>query len=226
MFGPTPLSTLAISLDAPSFEPLEPLLDELEDRPVLAGIGAALMAGVGPSVVQHLRNSGLISVLDLRLFDDPHRMALLVEVAARARVAGLTVHLAAGEASVRSAVAAARGRLPIVGVLSPHWLPDPDAVAAAATMAERCGVAGVMGTPAALQAVGAQRRFGLRWATQAFAKSCASSDVVTYVEAAIEAASTTVFVGGAVLQASDPGAVIDQISAQLSAEVRHGRSTR
>ncbi len=226
MFGPAPLSNLAISLDAPSFEPLEPLLDELEDRPVLAAIGAALMAGVGPSVVQHLRNSGLVSVLDLRLFDDPHRMALLVEVAARAGVAGLTVQLAAGEASVRSAVVAARGRLPIVGVLSPPWLPEPAVVAAAATMAERCGVAGVMGTPRALRAADAERRFGLRWAIQLSAESSRSADVSGFVTEAIEAASTTVFVGRAVLQAPAPGAVIDQIRARLDAEVTHGRATR
>jgi len=222
MFDMPPLAKLAIILDAPSFEPLEPLLDVLEDRPLMAAIGAPLMAGVGPSVVQHLRNSGLLAVLDLRLFADPHRIALLVEVAARAGVGGLTVHLAAGEAALAAAVSAARGRVRIVGVIAADWLPAVVDPAAAIALAEAAGLTGVMGTPAQLSCVPPASSLALRWAVSGDA---GGADVPAFVTKAQSAGATTIFLGRSVVAAPDPGATIDAALHLIQRRSHHGRSS-
>ncbi len=218
MLGPAPIPRLALSLDAPGLEPLEPLLDELEDLPVVAAIGAPLIASVGPSLVPALRHAGLDAVFDLRLHDTPHRAALVTTVAVRARVGGLSVRLSAGEAMVRAVIAASRGRVPIVGVLHDGWLPyDPAQVARAAALARELRLQGVMGAPRALAAVDG---FDLRWATHVRE---IGEDVDEWTETgtlhdAIVAGATTVFVGRPVLRASDPRRRAQQLLEQLGHE--------
>ena len=88
------LPRLAIALDAPSLEPLEPILDALHGLPVLAKVGLSLFTAVGPSVVHHMRLAGFEVFLDLKLHDIPHQVGLAVAAAARLDVAMLTVHTA------------------------------------------------------------------------------------------------------------------------------------
>lgn len=211
---------LAIVLDAPSFEPLEPLLDVLEDQPVTAAVGPSLLASVGPSVVQHLRHSGLSSLLDLRHFADPHRMALLAEVAARAGAIGLTVQLAAGESALRAAVQATRGRIPLVGVLTPSWLGDDIDLVTHAQLAKKVGLKGVMGTPEELIAVSATVDFPLRWAREP--ESAHVSDPIAFLRSARQSGATTVFLGRSVLTDPAPGAVIQAALNAIEQGASHG----
>ncbi len=112
----TPLPRLAIALDAPSLEPVEPLLDALHGLPVLIKVGLSLYTAVGPSVVHHMRLAGFAVFLDLKLHDIPHQVALAVAAASRLGVDLLTVHAAGGLAMLQAAAAAAHGQTRIIGV--------------------------------------------------------------------------------------------------------------
>ncbi|MCO4759888.1 MAG: orotidine 5'-phosphate decarboxylase [Myxococcales bacterium] len=207
MFALPRLSRLAVELEAPNFEPLEPLLDDLEDKPVLAAVGAPLMTAVGPSVVQHLRHSGLETLFDLRLFDEPERAALVTSIAVRNRGVGITVQLGAGEQMVQAVMRAAKGRIPVVGILAPRWLPQGDVVGANARLAARLRLAGVMGTPAQLGAIAPDSTLPLRWVYEREPTDVQAT--IRFVSEACRVGATTTFVGRTVLQSSDPGTVID-----------------
>jgi orotidine-5'-phosphate decarboxylase len=150
------LPRLAVALDAPALEPLEPLLDELAGLPVLAKVGPALFTAVGPSVVHHLHAAGFAVFLDLGLLDLPSQVALAVSVAARLDVALLSVHASGGAAMLRAASAARSGSLRLCGTLWPSGSPANPVVGTggALTHAEilrqreqlcvECGLDGVM----------------------------------------------------------------------------------
>ncbi|MSP91784.1 MAG: orotidine-5'-phosphate decarboxylase [Myxococcales bacterium] len=114
-FGPA-LPRLAIALDAPALEPLEPVLDALHGLPILVKVGLSLFTAVGPSVVHHMRLAGFEVFLDLKLHDIPHQVGLAVDSIARLDVALVTVHAAGGRAMLDAALRAARGRTRVVGV--------------------------------------------------------------------------------------------------------------
>lgn len=115
-----PLPRLAVALDAPALEPLEPIIDELAGLPILAKVGLSLFCAVGPAVVHHLQQAGLAVFLDLKLHDIPHQVGLAVRAACRLNAALLTVHAAGGAAMLRAAAQAKSGptRLLAVSVLT------------------------------------------------------------------------------------------------------------
>lgn len=121
-----PLPRLAIALDAPSIEPLEPLLDELHGLPVLVKVGLALFTAVGPSVVHHMHLAGFEVFLDLKLHDIPHQVALAVQAAVKLDVAMLTVHASGGRAMLEAAAEAAGQRTRLVAVSVLTSLSDED----------------------------------------------------------------------------------------------------
>ncbi len=124
--APAALPRLAVALDGPSLEPLEPLIDALHGLPVLAKVGLSLFTAVGPAVVHHLRSAGFEVFLDLKLCDIPHQVAMAVESAARLGVALLTVHASGGQAMLQAAQQAARGRVGVLGVTVLTSLTDQD----------------------------------------------------------------------------------------------------
>lgn len=148
------LPRLAVAFDAPSIEPLEPLLDELHGLPVLAKVGLSLYTAVGPTVVHHMHLSGFEVFLDMKLHDIPRQVALAVLAAVRLDVAVLTVHAAGGRAMLEAAVEAAAGRTRVVGVSVLTSLDEADmrelgmAGSVAETVARRlelCASAGLHG---------------------------------------------------------------------------------
>ena len=110
------LPRLAVALDAPALEPLEPVLDALHGLPILIKVGLSLFTAVGPSIVHHMRLAGFDVFLDLKLHDIPHQVGLAVEAIARLDVTLVTVHAGGGRAMLEAAVHAARGRTRVVGV--------------------------------------------------------------------------------------------------------------
>lgn len=110
------LPRLAVALDGPSLEPLEPILDALHGLPVLVKVGLSLFTAVGPAVVHHLRSAGFEVFLDLKLCDIPHQVGMAVESAARLGVSLVTVHASGGRAMLEAAQQASRGRVGVLGV--------------------------------------------------------------------------------------------------------------
>ncbi len=160
-----PLPRLAVALDAPSLEPLEPIIDALAGLPVLAKVGLSLFCAVGPAVVHHLHQAGLPVFLDLKLHDIPHQVGLAVRAVQRLDVALLTVHAAGGAAMLRAAAEAGRGRTRLVAVsvltsleqadLEVDGLCEPlaEVVARRCALANACGLQGAVLSPRELQIV-------------------------------------------------------------------------
>jgi orotidine-5'-phosphate decarboxylase len=123
-----PLPRLAIALDAPSIEPLEPLLDDLHGLPILVKVGLALFTAVGPSVVHHMHLAGFEVFLDLKLHDIPHQVGMAVQAAVKLDVAMLTVHAGGGRAMLEAAAEAAGTRTRLVAVSVLTSLTDGDLV--------------------------------------------------------------------------------------------------
>ncbi|MSQ81551.1 MAG: orotidine-5'-phosphate decarboxylase [Myxococcales bacterium] len=110
------LPRLAVALDAPALEPLEPIIDALDGLPILAKVGLSLFCAVGPAVVYHLHQARLPVFLDLKLHDIPHQVQLAVRAINRLDAALLTVHAAGGAAMLQAAADAARGQTKLVAV--------------------------------------------------------------------------------------------------------------
>lgn len=153
------LPRLAVALDGPSLEPLEPILDALHGLPVLVKVGLSLFTAVGPAVVHHLRSAGFEVFLDLKLCDIPHQVAMAVESAARLGVSLLTVHACGGRAMLEAAQQASRGRVGVLGVtvltsLTPQDLRETghsgdlqSVVAQRLRLVHACGLSGAVLSP-------------------------------------------------------------------------------
>lgn len=110
---------VAIQIDTPNLEPLEPILDALEGRPLQAWIAQSAFISLGPSVLHHLRLAGFDAYLDLRLCGEAESVRRSVEAVRRQGALGVTVDLASGARAAHAAVQASRGRLEIIGVAGP-----------------------------------------------------------------------------------------------------------
>lgn len=239
------LPRLAIAFDAPSIEPLEPLLDELHGLPVLAKVGLSLYTAVGPSVVHHMHLCGFEVFLDLKLHDIPRQVALAVHAAVRLNVAVLTVHAAGGRAMLEAAVEAAAGRTRVVGVSVLTSLDEADmrelgmAGSVADTVARRlelCASAGLQGVvlsarelhlAAALPAGLLRVVPGIRPGTNSNEKAKEPDDqrrVATATEAILAGASMLV-VGRPIAASPQPRATAEALLAEIAIAER-ARSQR
>ena len=229
------LPRLAIALDAPSLEPLEPILDALHGLPVLAKVGLSLFTAVGPSVVHHMRLAGFEVFLDLKLHDIPHQVGLAVAAAARLDVAMLTVHTAGGRAMLEAAVEAAQGRTRIIGVSVLTSLTDADLAETGAGhgveatvqrrlhLAKTTGLSGAVMSPLELQlAPGTPEQFlrvvpGIR----AVAGGDDQQRVASAYDA-VRAGASILVVGRPIVSAADPRAA----ALAVLADIERGLSDR
>jgi len=219
-------------MDAPSVEPLEPILDELAGLPILIKVGLSLFTAVGPSVVHHMRLAGFPVFLDLKLHDIPHQVALAVEAAARLDVAMLTVHLAGGRAMLEAALTAARGRTRIIGVTVLTSLGDAElaevgcplgaseTVARRLQLAHSVGLQGAVLSPRELQlAARLDPRFlrvvpGIRSHHEQLAAHDDQQRTASAGQAVQDGASVLV-VGRPIVASPDPRAAAEAILAEL-----------
>ncbi len=229
MSGPA-LPRLAVALDAPSLEPLEPIIDALAGLPVLAKVGLSLFCSVGPAVVHHMHQAGLPVFLDLKLHDIPHQVGLAVRAVERLDVALLTVHAAGGGDMLRAAADAARGRtrLLAVSVLTSlgqadldadgNGAPLADVVARRCALAHACGLQGAVLSPRELSCVQALPASFLRVTPGIRACGLGPSDdqrrTLSAAEA-IAAGASLLVVGRPILAAADPRAAALSLLAEI-----------
>ncbi|MBM4345220.1 MAG: orotidine-5'-phosphate decarboxylase [Deltaproteobacteria bacterium] len=233
MTGPR-LPRLAVALDAPSLEPLEPIIDALDGLPVAAKVGLSLFCAVGPAVVHHLHQARLPVFLDLKLHDIPHQVALAVRAVARLDVALLTVHASGGSAMLRAAAEAAgdRTRLLAVSVLTSLEQADLDAdghawttaetVARRCRLAHACGMHGAVLSARELALVDELPAEFLRVTPGIRSAAAAPDDQRRTLSAgeAIAAGASMLVVGRPILQAADPRAATVAVLEEIADALR------
>lgn len=214
---PPALPRLAVALDGPSLEPLEPILDALHGLPVLVKVGLSLFTAVGPAVVHHLRSAGFEVFLDLKLCDIPHQVGMAVESAARLGVSLLTVHASGGRAMLEAAQQASRGRVGVLGVTVLTSLTEQDlrdtghsgslhsVVAQRLRLVHACGLAGAVLSPQELALAGGLPQPFLRVTPGIRLAPYADDQQRTATAAqALRDGAQLLVVGRPILQAPDP----------------------
>jgi orotidine-5'-phosphate decarboxylase len=98
-----PGSRIALALDVPDLGTAKRLMDQTREHVGTFKVGLELYTAVGPAAVEAVHAAGAKCFLDLKLHDIPATMGRSVARAASMGVAYLTVHGAAGLASLRQA---------------------------------------------------------------------------------------------------------------------------
>ena len=107
---------IIVALDVPTKNEALSLVERLGDQVSFFKIGLQLYTAAGPEVVREVLRTGAKVFLDLKLYDIPNTVARAVESAVELGVQMLTVHLSGGEAMIRAAVSARKGKMAILGV--------------------------------------------------------------------------------------------------------------
>jgi len=191
-------------------------------------VGSILMSREGPGFLRRLRERGLSVFLDLKWHDIPNTVAGAVTAARELGVAMATVHTLGGMAMLEAAAVAAGGELALVGVtvLTSHdslsygravgrRRVDLDTeVERLARVAQEAGLHGVVCSPKEVsllrQHLGPDPYIvvpGIRRGSDAAADQVR----VASAEEATRHGATHLVVGRPVLQAKDPGGVLEEL---------------
>jgi orotidine-5'-phosphate decarboxylase len=96
-------SRIALALDVPELEAAKRLIEQTREHVGVFKVGLELYTAAGPSAVDAVHDADADCFLDLKLHDIPATMGRSVARASAMGVAYLTVHAAAGKASLREA---------------------------------------------------------------------------------------------------------------------------
>ena len=223
---------LIVALDLPSVAEADALAERLAGHVGLFKVGSQLFSAGGIEVVRRLVARGERVFLDLKYHDIPNTVAGAVAAAGRLGVSLVDVHALGGSAMIAAAVKAKADpglRLLAITILTSHDAatlaelglagPVPEAVVRLARMAQQAGADGVVASPHEVtlirEACGAQflivtpgiRPLGASLGDQARAATPAT---------AIAAGSDYIVVGRPILEASDPAAAADAITAEIA----------
>ncbi len=216
------MAELIVALDLPDASTALALLARLPDVRWVK-VGPVLMTREGPELVRELVDRSLQVFLDLKWHDIPNTVAEAVNGARELGVAMATLHTAGGAGMMAAAVAAAAGRLALVGVtvLTSHdaasygratGRSDVDLdreVVRLTGEASSAGLSGVVCAPREVALVRGRLGPGARIVVPGIRRhSDVPGDQVRVATAAAAAAAgaTHLVVGRPVLQAADPGA--------------------
>jgi len=223
---------LIVALDLPSVAEADALAERLAGHVGLFKVGSQLFSAGGIEVVRRLVARGERVFLDLKYHDIPNTVAGAVAAAGGLGVSLVDVHALGGSAMIAAAVKAKADpglRLLAITILTSHDAaalaelglagPVPEAVVRLARMAQQAGADGVVASPHEVtlirEACGAQflivtpgiRPLGASLGDQARAATPAT---------AIAAGSDYIVVGRPILEASDPTAAADAITAEIA----------
>jgi len=223
---------LIVALDLPSVAEADALAERLAGHVGLFKVGSQLFSAGGIEVVRRLVARGERVFLDLKYHDIPNTVAGAVAAAGGLGVSLVDVHALGGSAMIAAAVKAKADpglRLLAITILTSHDAatlaelglagPVPEAVVRLARMAQQAGADGVVASPHEVtlirEACGAQflivtpgiRPLGASLGDQARAATPAT---------AIAAGSDYIVVGRPILEASDPAAAADAITAEIA----------
>ena len=141
-------SKLIVALDVPSYDEAVNLVNVLHETVGIFKVGSQLFTRVGPRIVEFLSREGKECFLDLKFHDIPSVVAKAVEAAANVGVHMLTVHTCGGEEMLKAAAAVSNRPLLLgVTVLTSVAGDVRQEVAQRATLAQECGLDGVIASP-------------------------------------------------------------------------------
>lgn len=227
-------SHIALALDVPDLEAAELLIKLTRPSVGVFKIGLELYTAVGPDAVRAVHDAGAECFLDLKLHDIPATMGRSVERASAMGVAFLTVHAAAGEASLRAAAEhAGSTNILAVTVLTSLDAAALDAIGLEGTpktaadrlsrLAWEAGVRGFVTSPlesAALRSSLGPEAFIVTPGIRPAGFAVGDQKRVTTPADAIGAGSNLLVIGRPIRDAADPGeaarAILQQVDAALS----------
>jgi orotidine-5'-phosphate decarboxylase len=223
---------IIVALDVATAKEALELAERLRARVSRFKVGLQLYTAAGPEIVRQLKQTGAKIFLDLKLHDIPNTVAGAVQSARSLGVDMLTVHLAGGEAMVRTAVETAQGDIMILGVtvltsqtkdtLGSIGIPEnvPNQVQRLASLGLKCGIGGLVASPqeAAMlrQSIPANIKIvtpGIRpdWSGSGDQKR------VTTPRTAIQAGADYLVIGRPITADPDPCAAVERIVAEIEA---------
>lgn len=227
-------SRIALALDVPDLETAQLLIGQTRSVVGVFKVGLELFTAVGPDAVRAVHDAGAECFLDLKLHDIPATMGRSVERASAMGVAFLTVHAAAGSASLQAAAdhAGATNILAVTVLTSLDAAAlqgiglegDPKSAAnRLARLAWDSGVRGFVTSPlecAALRSKLGKDAFIVTPGIRPAGAAVGDQMRVTTPADAIEAGSNLLVVGRPIRDASDPAAaaraIFEQVEAALS----------
>lgn len=107
---------IIVALDVATKAQALALVEQLRQQISFFKIGLQLYTAEGPEIVRAIHATGTKVFLDLKLHDIPNTVARAVESAAELGVQMLTIHLSGGSEMIRTAVAARKKEMSILGV--------------------------------------------------------------------------------------------------------------
>jgi orotidine-5'-phosphate decarboxylase len=224
------MAEVVLALDLPTAVEGMRLLERIPTTPWVK-VGSILMTREGAPLVRALVARGHRVFLDLKWHDIPNTVAGAVGAARELGVTMATVHTLGGRTMMEAATEAAGGVLELVGVtvLTSHDEVSyaravgrddvlvGDEVARLADEAVAAGLAGVVCSPAEVEAVRRILPDGARIVVPGIrAESDAAGDQVRIATAGAAAAAgaTHLVVGRPILQAADPAAALARLAAE------------
>ena len=224
------MAEVVLALDLPTAAEAMRLLERIPTTPWVK-VGSILMTREGAPLVRALVVRGHRVFLDLKWHDIPNTVAGAVRAARELGVTMATVHTLGGRTMMEAATEAAGGVLELVGVtvLTSHDEASyaravgrddvllSDEVARLADEAVAAGLAGVVCSPAEVEAVRRILPEGARIVVPGIrAESDAAGDQVRIATAAAAAAAgaTHLVVGRPILNAPDPAAALARLAAE------------
>jgi orotidine-5'-phosphate decarboxylase len=224
------MAEVVLALDLPSAAEAMRLLERIPTTPWVK-VGSILMTREGAPLIRTLVARGHRVFLDLKWHDIPNTVAGAVRAARELGVTMATVHTLGGRTMMEAATEAAGGVLELVGVtvLTSHdevsysravgrdGVAVADEVARLADEAVAAGLAGVVCSPAEVEAVRRVLPDGARIVVPGIrAESDAAGDQVRIATAGAAAAAgaTHLVVGRPILNAADPAAALTRLAAE------------
>jgi orotidine-5'-phosphate decarboxylase len=224
------MAEVVLALDLPTAAEAMRVLERIPTTPWVK-VGSILMTREGAPLVRALVARGHRVFLDLKWHDIPNTVAGAVRAARELGVAMATVHTLGGRTMMEAATEAAGGVLELVGVtvLTSHDevsyaravgrddVVVGDEVARLADEAVAAGLAGVVCSPAEVEAVRRVLPDGARIVVPGIrAESDAAGDQVRIATAGAAAAAgaTHLVVGRPILNAADPAAALARLAAE------------
>jgi len=139
---------LIVALDVPTYKEAVSLVKVLQETVSFFKVGSQLFTRVGPRIVDFLQAQGKQCFLDLKFHDIPSVVAKSVESAANIGIQMLTVHTSGGEEMLQAAAQVSNRPLLLgVTVLTSVAGDMRQEVAQRSTLAQRCGLDGVVASP-------------------------------------------------------------------------------
>jgi orotidine-5'-phosphate decarboxylase len=224
------MAEVVLALDLPTAGETMRLLERIPTTPWVK-VGSILMTREGAPLVRTLVARGHRVFLDLKWHDIPNTVAGAVRAARELGVAMATVHTLGGRTMMEAATEAAGGVLELVGVtvLTSHDemsyaravgrddVVVGDEVARLADEAVAAGLAGVVCSPAEIEAVRRVLPDGARIVVPGIrAETDAAGDQVRIATAGAAAAAgaTHLVVGRPILSAADPAAALARLAVE------------